>query len=70
MKRWNTIRAGMYGAFFVAAYTVYTGMGYWGLGSDLIILARVIAHMIGGAAAGFVLVALICIVRNWIVRAR
>jgi hypothetical protein len=70
MKRWNTIRAGMYGALFGAAYTVYTGMGFWGLGSDLIILATVTAHMIGGAAVGFVLVALICIVRNWIVRAR
>ncbi|MFI4996596.1 MAG: hypothetical protein ACHQAQ_12540 [Hyphomicrobiales bacterium] len=70
MKRWNTIRAGMYGAFFGAGYTVYTGMGYWGPGSDLIILARVTAHMIGGAAAGFVLVTLICVIRNWIVRAR
>ena len=72
MKRWNTMRLGMYGACVGFAYAGFTVARYWFLG-ELIGPYRInaaIGELIGGAMGGFILVAVVCAMRNILVRAK
>lgn len=67
-KRWNTLRLALYGAIAGLGFAAIKSAPLWSLGGDY--QARAIGQLIGGAAGGAAIVALVSGVRNRVLRAK
>ena len=68
MKPWSTIRSGISGAVAGVAYAALNSVHYWSRGPEWV--AQGAGELFGGAVGGFMLVAMVCGIRNIVVRAK